>query len=160
MALVAFTWHPVKAQEIVTRIALHQSQPIEIEVKAGEVLEVLFADGPVVVSESQSALGKEIRTWNNYGALGFHQSYPLAGPCWLKVSTNSGDTVISYRKRSNIETTSTIPTSAVVIPTDATGPVNVILESSTDLVTWTQAVPGTYGASTAKRFFRVRAVNQ
>jgi len=38
--------------------------------------------------------------------------------------------------------------------------VNVILESSTDLVTWTQANPGTYGASTTKRFFRVRAVNQ
>jgi len=54
----------------------------------------------------------------------------------------------------------TIPTSAVVIPTDATGPVNVILESSTDLVTWTAANPGTYGASTTKRFFRVRAVNQ
>ena len=69
--------------------------------------------------------------------------------------------VLTYRLLDNIDSsTTTIPTSAVVIPTDATGPVNVILESSTDLVTWTQANPGTYGASTTKRFFRVRAVNQ
>jgi hypothetical protein len=67
---------------------------------------------------------------------------------------------ITYRLKDNASSTTTTPTSAVVIPTDATGPVNVILESSTDLVTWTQANPGTYGASTSKRFFRVRAVNQ
>ena len=49
------------------------------------------------------------------------------------------------------------PSNAVVIPADAGGPVNIILESSTDLITWTSASPGTYGTSTEKRFFRVRA---
>jgi len=73
-------------------------------------------------------------------------------------STTQG--IVVYKMKDNISTTTTTPTSAVVIPTDATGPVNVILESSTDLVTWTEANPGTYGASTTKRFFRVRAVNQ
>ncbi len=53
-----------------------------------------------------------------------------------------------------------VPTSSVVIPTDASGPVEIILESSADLVTWTQAVPGTYSSSTENRFFRVRAVVQ
>lgn len=52
----------------------------------------------------------------------------------------------------------TVPSTAVVIPADAAGPVNVILESSTDLVTWTAALPGSYASSTTKRFFRVRAV--
>ena len=47
---------------------------------------------------------------------------------------------------------------AVVVPEDASGPVQIILESSTDLVSWTEANPGTYGASTTRRFFRVRAV--
>ncbi|MEO8351716.1 MAG: hypothetical protein ABI680_08290, partial [Chthoniobacteraceae bacterium] len=50
------------------------------------------------------------------------------------------------------------PSNAVVIPADATDPVNIILESSIDLVTWTPALPGAYGGSTARRFFRVRAV--
>jgi hypothetical protein len=49
------------------------------------------------------------------------------------------------------------PSNSVVIPADSGGPVNIILESSTDLITWTAALPGSYGTSTAKRFFRVRA---
>lgn len=60
-----------------------------------------------------------------------------------------------------IETPATanyIPANAVVIPTDATGPVQIILESSADLVNWTSALPGTYGSSATNRFFRVRAV--
>ncbi len=56
--------------------------------------------------------------------------------------------------------TGSIPSTAVVIPSDATGPVNVILESSADLVTWTPALPGSYGSTEPKRFFRVRAVKE
>lgn len=53
-----------------------------------------------------------------------------------------------------------VPADAVVIPTSATGNVQIILESSMDLVNWTAANPGTYGASSAtNRFFRVRAVH-
>lgn len=52
------------------------------------------------------------------------------------------------------------PSTAVVIPTDATGPVSIVLESSPDLVNWTGALPGTYGSSTTNRFFRVRAIRQ
>lgn len=51
-----------------------------------------------------------------------------------------------------------VPSNAVVIPEDATGQYQVILESSTDLVTWTAANPGTYGGTTQKRFFRTRVV--
>jgi hypothetical protein len=52
------------------------------------------------------------------------------------------------------------PSTAVVIPADATGPVNIVLESSPDLVNWTGTLPGTYGSSATNRFFRVRAVRQ
>ena len=54
--------------------------------------------------------------------------------------------------------TNIIPSSAVVIPSDSSGPVQIILESSEDMVNWNSANPGTYGASTNERFFRVRAV--
>jgi hypothetical protein len=52
------------------------------------------------------------------------------------------------------------PSSAVVIPADSGGPVNIVLESSVDLITWNAALPGTYGTFTTNRFFRVRAVRQ
>jgi hypothetical protein len=51
-----------------------------------------------------------------------------------------------------------VPADAIVIPASATGNVQIILESSPDLVNWTAAEPGIYGASSAtNRFFRVRA---
>ena len=51
-----------------------------------------------------------------------------------------------------------VPADAIVIPASATGSAQIILESSPDLVNWTAANPGTYGASAGtNRFFRVRA---
>lgn len=51
-----------------------------------------------------------------------------------------------------------VPADAIVIPSSTTGNVQIILESSQDLVTWSTASPGTYGPSSAtNRFFRVRA---
>jgi len=51
-----------------------------------------------------------------------------------------------------------VPADAIVIPASVTGNVQIILESSPDLVNWTAASPGTYGASAGtNRFFRVRA---
>jgi hypothetical protein len=53
-----------------------------------------------------------------------------------------------------------IPANSVVIPTDAKGPVEILLESSADLLNWNAAAPGTYGSTHSNRFFRVRAVAQ
>jgi hypothetical protein len=55
---------------------------------------------------------------------------------------------------------SVVPVNSVVIPSDATGPVQIILESSSDLINWTSSLPGTYGNTYSNRFFRVRAVAQ
>ncbi len=52
------------------------------------------------------------------------------------------------------------PNTAVVIPADAKGPVEIVLESSTDLANWSQALPGTYGTSSQQRYFRLRALQQ
>jgi len=83
----------------------------------------------------------------------------FSGPGVLNYQSAS-PTLVTYRLVDNVSTTTTTPTSSVVIPTDAAGPIRIVLESSTDLVNWTEANPGTYGASSTKRFFRVRAVNQ
>lgn len=43
---------------------------------------------------------------------------------------------------------------------DASRPVDILLESSTNFVDWAQALPGTYGTSSQARYFRVRAVRR
>jgi hypothetical protein len=60
----------------------------------------------------------------------------------------------------NYSSSSVTPINTVVIPENSTGSVNVILESSTDLVNWATALPGSYDPNTTKRFFRLRAVAQ
>ncbi len=55
---------------------------------------------------------------------------------------------------------SSVPVNTVVIPSDATGPVQIVLESSSDLLNWCSALPGTYGSTYSNRFFRVRAIAQ
>jgi hypothetical protein len=67
-------------------------------------------------------------------------------------------------KDSGLSTTnlnsSKISSTSVVVPSNAIGDVDVLLEQSNDMITWTQCLPGTYNASTQKRFFRVRAVEK
>ena len=83
----------------------------------------------------------------------------IAGPATIRLGTNSdcgeGKYVFTYRITKELN--SFAPNTGVVIPADAGGPVRVILESSTDLLTWTEANPGTYGLSAAARVFRLTA---
>lgn len=132
----------ISAQEIQSEF-ITSSSPFSVP--NGKVCEVLSVLGSVYFGSSSFTLS------------GANVPYLIPGFSTINSSTSG---MIIYKMRDNIATTTTIPTSAVVIPTDATGPVKIILESSTDLVTWTEANPGSYGASTSKRFFRVRAVNQ
>lgn len=80
------------------------------------------------------------------------------------ITTTTGGGFVTLRIRTKAEYLSTFAqpspaiSSSVVIPEDASGPVNIVIESSTDLVTWVAANPGSYGATTTRRFFRVRAV--
>jgi hypothetical protein len=87
---------------------------------------------------------------------GYNWAWPItiAGPATIKSTAN----LLTIRISDIAD--AVCPSTSVVIPTDATGPVNIILESSADLANWTAALPGTYGANTTNRFFRVRAVRQ
>jgi hypothetical protein len=73
---------------------------------------------------------------------------PVTGAATFQITTPACANVVSNY----------VPADAIVIPASATGSVQIILESSPDLVNWTAASPGTYGASAGtNRFFRVRA---
>jgi hypothetical protein len=97
-----------------------------------------------------------------YGAFAQTNLPTVVGPSVISMAnTFNGGSAWSYCV---IETSPASPTpviqtpgTAVVIPCDTNGPVKIILESSTDLVNWTEALPGTYGTTASNRFFRVRA---
>ena len=123
--------------------------------------------------------------WNNdiiaqfnadyIGNLNVYLNYPtlVAGPIYLKVLPSGQNFTNSYYKNhftinykteasATGQTNASIvnPNSSVVIPSNVSGDVEVVLEQSQDGVTWTQCLPGTYNASTVKRFFRLRAVEK
>lgn len=80
----------------------------------------------------------------------------IAGPATLSVYGYLANAMATVEISCSDE--SYTPSAGVVIPSDATGPVNIIMESSADMVNWTMANPGTYGSSATNRFFRVRAI--
>lgn len=155
------------AQDVITKMSPRNGSYTSFEIKAGEVCDVLNVRGTVSVAShpypDASGTGYGENDFYVYLSNGSSTStsgttaFPLAGPCFILLQS---DGLISYRIRANTSSSTSTPANAVVIPTDATGSVQIILESSTDLITWTQANPGAYGASTTKRFFRIRAVNQ
>jgi len=94
--------------------------------------------------------------------------YTVAGPASIRAFIDGfGNTELGNKSafvtlkitRKN-STPSLAPLNTVVIPESANGIFSVLLESSTDMITWTAANPGSYGGGTAKRFFRVRIVQQ
>src|ERR1035437_273924 len=90
------------------------------------------------------------------------------GPCSITFSNGSQSggtttnayayTVLRQVVATNSATFQSIPSTAVVIPSDSGGPVNILLESSPDLINWYPSMPGQYGATYTNRFFRVRAI--
>jgi len=129
-------------------------------------------NAPVFLSGSQY----DVEVWGDRVAFGGSQTYAtttlnsvtprglllLPGPLTIRKSSDSVPVVLVYERLDSAALTSGTPTqgSSVVIPTTALGDVDVKLEQSADNVTWTDCLPGTYNASTVKRFFRVRAVEK
>jgi len=83
----------------------------------------------------------------------------IVGPATITLNSGLLNTALSLCtiQTSPASALTFTPSSSVVIPNDGAGPVTIILESSTDLINWTAAEPGTYGTTSSNRFFRVRA---
>jgi hypothetical protein len=173
---VAGFFSPAPALEYITLVTeavpndYGHSAPVTLA--AGDVARVVFAganlmDGGIAVLSVQ--IGEKSFRINlgsqetNPGAFtGVENNPVIVGPAVLKLSKANNSTafpgIMTLAITPAGEPSPSIPSTAVVIPEDANGEFQVILESSTDLVTWTQAMPGTYGGSTQKRFFRTRVV--
>jgi hypothetical protein len=143
-----------------------------LTVREGEIAEVLYANLGSIFGFGSAELivtigNTSFRVENSYAT-----TLQIYGPSTsLKLPIVAGPAVITLQTidafgagyctiRVTQPEGSFVPNNAVVIPSDSSGPVKIILESSVDLVNWTAAQPGVYGASTTKRFFRVRAEQQ
>ncbi|MGK0184420.1 MAG: hypothetical protein ACI9R3_000186 [Verrucomicrobiales bacterium] len=180
IALVGSTLN-CAAQKIEVRSAELRSNIFDttvLKVPEGKLIEIVdfFATDPL----SESAAGRtailelppggaagdapilQARAWSSSSPLGGLRSIKLIGGIDLRVRAEVGSHVryfLYYRIIDNVATASTQTGQTVVIPEDANGDVEIILESSKDLINWTAANPGTYNSETTdQRFFRVRAV--
>ena len=151
------------AQQLYTRV-INSGESIYVE--DNKTAEIVFASGGLTFQSSYSPASlpiyfSESSKYPFYFAPSHNYGQPTSG---FIMGSSAANTTVTYRIIDSVavgsSTTNYIPASAVVIPADSTGSVRIILESSVDLITWTEANPGTYGSSTSKRFFRVRAVNQ
>jgi len=139
------------------------SSPISIVVPAKHIIE--FAS--IRVSGNQNGLSATLDFGNGAIVTSTAGAFPqpndrFVGPLTITISISGmAEAFYSVPYRiTNSTAVSATPSNAVVIPTNATGNVQIILESSTDMVTWTAASPGTYSPAASNRFFRVRAVQQ
>lgn len=140
-----------KTNQIVTVVGIHGQDPK----RPGEV-QLHFADGTVVSGGNPPLEG--MTTPETPLAVG----HKLTGLTKIVAKNRNSASGVAYTfaiAKPGSEPT-TLPNSTVVIPTDATGPVRIILESSTDLVNWVEANPGTYSKDQPNRFFRLRAVSE
>lgn len=141
----------VRTNQIVTVVGIHGRDPKW----PGEV-QLHFSDGTVVSGGNPPDQG--MTTPETPLAVG----HKLTGLTKIVAKNRNGVSGVAYTfsiARPGSEPT-TLPSSTVVIPSDSTGPVRIILESSTDLVNWVEANPGTYAKDQPNRFFRIRAVNE
>lgn len=148
------------------------AQSPSYEIEAGEVLEVLAADlpggsAPAFRSTFQIGIRDGISTfyfvWNQ-DELNENGLPVMAGPAQIFVVARNTDldgrlvtrAFVTFRVSRPGEELP-LPSNSVVIPTEPQGNVRIVLESSIDQVTWTEALPGEYGTGNDRRFFRVRA---
>ena len=75
----------------------------------------------------------------------------VAGPASVRLRSDGNDVYVTLA----IHRVSS-PTTPAAIPAKPGQNFAVVLESSSDLIYWTPAAPGTYAGTEPKRFFRVR----
>ena len=150
------------AQQLYTRVINNGQQ---IYVDYNKTAEIVFASGGLIFQSQYGSASLPIYfSESSKYPFYFAPSSDYGSVYGYIVGSSAANTTVTYRIIDSVTvgspTTNYIPASAVVIPADSNGSVRIILESSADLITWTEANPGLYGSSSSKRFFRVRAVNQ
>jgi hypothetical protein len=146
-----------QAVQFVTLLNTNSSQSVQYSLQTNQVISVVGSYGTATLL-GVFADGTSIRL-----------PFPSSGPFQIftgltNIVLQAGNTTlcatlqITTPPSANV-VSNYVPADAIVIPASATGNVQIILESSADLLNWTAANPGIYGPSSGtNRFFRVRAI--
>lgn len=149
------------AGEIVNLKAFSKTESEPVSIAQGESAKLLF-----ITSGDHSGRPYIEIKWGDGVWIGYSPEVhdltgmAIAGPAAIKVINNNSrrDAFAAIEIQRPTKPEVIQPLAAAVIPQDESGEYQVILESSTDTITWTLAEPGTYGGSTEKRFFRTRII--
>jgi hypothetical protein len=173
--LIPFTAHATDAVTLVaTNLAGAEGISATLTLAAGESAEIVtYLPGITNISSRLRVTAAEreffIPLYTGSQATGtafpnLSQKLLFAGPATIVLTTGGPGYPSGYSMTTmavtRVASPSTTPSNAAVIPEDANGQYQVLLESSTDMVTWTPANPGTYSGNVQKRFFRTRIVKQ
>ncbi len=139
--------------------AIVETNPLTISVPAGQKLSILnlgttsnFQPIPVFYVVPNSANPSQEIEFSSWTATTFY------GPTKMRIKPiDSGGSpakiFVSYELTTY--TSGFNPMGVAVIPTESTGQFSVKMETSTDLINWSQAIAGNYGSGSPNRFFRV-----
>jgi hypothetical protein len=84
----------------------------------------------------------------------------ISGPAIIKLGYSMHNIVLAVEITPNETATSKAAGPALVLPEGEDGKQKLVLESSTDLVNWTEDSLGSKDSSDKKRFYRLRAVKE
>ncbi len=84
----------------------------------------------------------------------------ICGPCTLTPSDSRNQTVIvNYKIIRASEATSPTPLNIISLPADNNGDLDLLIETSTDLQSWTPIYSDSIGATGTASFIRTRLIN-
>jgi len=154
------TWYACNSNDVITVNSFIHYNTYSIPASPnGMTAGIWFVDGQVL-DVTSSAYGLIQAQSTLITALAFNGNAMFTGVTNISLCPSSRFNCALTFTITTPTPQSMVPVNAVVIPTDAKGPVQIVLESSGDLVNWVSALPGTYGNTYSNRFFRVRAVAQ
>lgn len=161
LTLITLGTVPVSSRAELITLFVPPSSPSGISdpiiLAAGDLIEMEYANNTFTMEVTIAGQATNI---SGSGSSSYTLTVPkIMGPAEIRIFGSTYQPYLATFKitRANAAP-STVPSTAVVIPNDAEGQYEVLLESSTDMITWTSAQPGTYGGDTVKRFFRTRIV--
>jgi hypothetical protein len=161
--------------EVKTVVVDSQSKKASIEIKEGYVGKCLFASlykagNSRDYSDRSSYIRviKDSKTVTLYSTKTLYQHSEnenfylpvIAGPAVVELIYETGNSIMSMEVTPNETATSKAAGPALVLPEGEDGKQKLLLESSTDLVNWTEDSLGSKDSSDKKRFYRLRAVKE
>jgi hypothetical protein len=118
-------------------------------------VELTFPNGMVKQLSGETHLG--ISHGSQYNESGLAESRTIVGPCDV-IPIRATATYISY-KIIRASDNSIKPTNVISLPADVDGDMQLVFESSDDLLEWTQVYSFTHNSTNqASRFFRTRLI--